>query len=122
MSLAIVIDMNLSAEWVAVFESEGWRAVHWSHVGDPRAEDSEIMDWARANQYVVLTHDLDFTAALALTGSSGPSVIQVRTQRVLPEHLRKILVTAIQTYEQELIAGSLVVVEALRSRVRILPL
>ena len=122
MSLAIAIDMNLSAEWVAVFEAEGWQAVHWTHVGDPRAEDAEIMDWARANQHVVFTHDLDFTTALALTGAKGPSVIQVRTQRVLPEHLRKIAVSAIRAYEQELIGGALVVVEAIRSRVRILPL
>ena len=122
MSLAIVIDMNLSAEWVEVFESEGWTAIHWSCVGDPRAEDREIMEWARTQRHVVLTHDLDFTTTLALTGSSGPSVIQVRTQRVLPEHLRKLVVSAIRSYEQELIGGALVVVEANRSRVRILPL
>ncbi|MDE0421400.1 MAG: hypothetical protein OXK76_11030 [Gammaproteobacteria bacterium] len=30
---------------------------------------------------------LDFGAMLALSGTSGPSVLQVRSQDVLPEHL-----------------------------------
>ena len=32
--MKILIDMNLSPEWVAVFENHGWSAVHWSTVGD----------------------------------------------------------------------------------------
>ena len=43
MSVRIVIDMNLSIEWVPVLAGHGWSAVHWSTVGDPRAEDSAIM-------------------------------------------------------------------------------
>jgi predicted nuclease of predicted toxin-antitoxin system len=40
MSVPIVVDMNLSVEWVAELAQHGWTAVHWSMVGDPRAEDS----------------------------------------------------------------------------------
>ena len=55
--------------------------------GDPRAEDMELMDRARADGYIVFTHDLDFGTTLALTGAESPSVIQVRTQDVTPAHL-----------------------------------
>ena len=65
--MKILIDMNLSPEWVRVLERHGWTAVHWSTVGDPRAEDTVLMDWARRNQHIVFTHDLDFGALLALT-------------------------------------------------------
>ncbi len=78
MSIAIVVDWNLSPDWVPVLRANGWAAVHWSDIGDPRAADREIMDWASANRHVVFTHDLDFGTALALTHASGPSVIQVR--------------------------------------------
>jgi predicted nuclease of predicted toxin-antitoxin system len=44
MSLSIVIDMNLSPDWVALLQAHGWSAVHWSTVGDPRATDRAIMD------------------------------------------------------------------------------
>ncbi len=59
MSVKILIDMNLSPDWARVLERHGWSAVHWSAVGDPRATDRAIMDWAIVNGYVVFTHDLD---------------------------------------------------------------
>ncbi|MBM3265243.1 MAG: DUF5615 family PIN-like protein, partial [candidate division Zixibacteria bacterium] len=46
MSLKILIDMNMSPDWVPVFEHHGWTAVHWSTVGDPGATDRTIIDWA----------------------------------------------------------------------------
>jgi predicted nuclease of predicted toxin-antitoxin system len=70
MSISILVDMNLSVEWISHLEQAGWRAVHWSSVGDPRAEDATIMTWAVAHGYAVLTHDLDFGAA----GSAHPGV------------------------------------------------
>jgi predicted nuclease of predicted toxin-antitoxin system len=45
------------------------------------------MQWARNNDYLVFTHDLDFGILLAHSRDSGPSVIQVRTQDVTPDHL-----------------------------------
>ncbi len=77
--MKLLIDMNLSPEWVDELESHGWHAVHWSTVGVPAATDRMIMDWAREHGYVVFTHDLDFGAVLAATRAIGPSVIQVRT-------------------------------------------
>ncbi len=82
--MKLLIDMNLSPDWVEVFRRNGWEALHWSMVGDPRATDRAIMEWARANGYVVFTHDLDFGALLAVTQLNGPSVIQVRTQDIMP--------------------------------------
>jgi predicted nuclease of predicted toxin-antitoxin system len=122
MSLRIVVDMNLSVEWIPLLEQAGWSAVHWSTIGDPRADDAVIMEWASTHGYVAFTHDLDFGTALALTHAGGPSVIQVRAQRVLPEHLGPIVLAAIKQYEAELFAGALVVVEPAKSRVRVLPL
>src|SRR5262245_19677971 len=111
MSLSILVDMNLSVEWVPLLLGEGWRSVHWLQVGDPRAEDAVLMDWARSNGYVVFTHDLDFGTALALTHADGPSVIQVRGQNVLPEPLGGVVVAAIHQYEAELEQGALVIVD-----------
>ena len=42
MSVQLVIDMNLSVEWVAEVARHGWSGVHWSTVGDPSAADSVI--------------------------------------------------------------------------------
>ena len=122
MNIQIVIDMNLSPNWVDELSKHGWSVVHWSAVGDPRATDLEIMAWARSNSHVVFTHDLDFGTMLALTHASGPSVIQVRSQNVLPDHMGPIVVAALKQSETELAVGALVVVDESKMRVRTLPI
>jgi predicted nuclease of predicted toxin-antitoxin system len=120
--MKILVDMNLSPEWVTVLTNHEITAVHWSTVGDPRAEDAVIMDWARTNNYIVFTSDLDFGGVLALTDAEGPSVIQVRAHDVTPEHLELVLIDALEKNQAELEAGCLIVLDEARSRMRILPL
>lgn len=122
MRLKLLVDMNLSPEWVPALGSHGWLAVHWSTVGDPGASDMDIMDWAAAHQYVVFTHDLDFGTMLALSQEAGPSVLQIRTQDTLPDCLEGSVVAALSQHGADLSAGALVVVEESRSRVRVLPM
>jgi predicted nuclease of predicted toxin-antitoxin system len=120
--MKILIDMNLSPEWCAALEKHGHSCVHWSQIGSPDASDSVLMEWARQNGYVVLTHDLDFGAILAATKASAPSVIQIRARDVLPPAMEAVLASALRTYEDRLSAGALLVVDSARSRARILPL
>ena len=122
MRLKLVIDMNLSPEWVQVLRKNGWETVHWSSVGDPRASDEEIMNWAATHQHVVFTHDLDFGTMLALSHAAGPSVLQIRTQDTLPDYLEGPVITALSQHEADLSTGALVVVDESRSRVRVLPI
>ena len=118
----LLVDMNLSPEWVPVLQKHGWQAVHWSLVGDPRASDRVIMDWAAAHEYVVFTHDLDFGMMLALSHEAGPSVLQIRGENILPDHLEGLVIAALRQHEADLSSGALVVVDASRSRVRVLPI
>jgi len=74
----ILIDVNLSPRWVEILSNHGFEAVHWTSIGDPRAPDAVLLCWAKVNDAVVFTHDLDFGAILAATGGSAPSVIQLR--------------------------------------------
>jgi predicted nuclease of predicted toxin-antitoxin system len=120
--MKLVVDMNLSPEWVTVLTAAGYDAVHWSTVGNIRAADTEIMAWARQNQAAVFTHDLDFGTILALTTAGGPSVIQVRTQDVTPAAMGSMVVAALRRFHDELEQGAIVVLDEARQRVRILPL
>jgi predicted nuclease of predicted toxin-antitoxin system len=120
--IKLVVDVSLSPAWVDVFTQHGLPALHWSAIGDPRAKDRTVMDWARQNQHVVFTHDLDFGTLLALTRATGPSVVQARAHDVLPEHLESVVVDAIQRYQNELEQGAIVTVDELRAKVRVLPI
>jgi len=120
--MKFLIDMNLSPRWIVFLEAEGWDSVHWSQVGRPNATDHELMEWARSEGRIVLTHDLDFGAMLAATQATSPSVAQIRAQDVRPESLAPLLVALLRKYENELVGGALLVADQGRSRVRILPL
>ena len=120
--MKLLIDMNLSPEFCTQLDAEGWQTKHWSQVGASNAPDAEIMDWALQSDFVVVTHDLDFGAILAVTQANGPSVIQVRTQDVTPEHLVPLLLQVFKDHQPTIEAGALVIVEEARSRIRILPI
>jgi len=121
MSIAIIIDMNLSIEWVDYFRQAGIAAVHWCRCGSCTAPDSEIMQWAVANRHIVFTHDFDFATILALTHATEPSVFQIRGSRVLPTHIGAVVISALHQFESELKSGAIVIVEPTKSRVRVLP-
>jgi predicted nuclease of predicted toxin-antitoxin system len=120
--MKILIDMNLPPRWVQVFAEAAWEAAHWSQVGAPTASDREIMAWARRNDYVVFTHDLDFSALLATAQEEGPSVIQVRTQNILPEAIGNLVINTLNQFQDELEKGAIITLDPVRARVRILPL
>ncbi len=120
--MKLVLDMNLSPEWVPLLRRHGIEAIHWSSIGACTAPDHEIMAWARENDAVVFTHDLDFGSLLAHTQAGRPSVIQVRTQNVTPHHLGDLILNALNACRSALIQGALVTVDEAKSRVRILPI
>jgi predicted nuclease of predicted toxin-antitoxin system len=120
--MKILIDMNLTPDWVTAFAAANIESIHWSTVGDPQAEDKRIVEYARQNGYVIFTHDLDFGTILALTRADGPSVVQVRAQNILPSQLADLIVSVLRSNEQVLEQGALLVVDEGRQRVRILPL
>jgi predicted nuclease of predicted toxin-antitoxin system len=81
--MKLLIDMNLSPDWVTYLAQQGIESTYWSAVGSPHATDKELMGWARAHGHVVFTHDLDFGILLSLTQDTGPSVVQIRTFLIL---------------------------------------
>jgi predicted nuclease of predicted toxin-antitoxin system len=120
--MRIVVDMNLTPDWVSFFATQGIEACHWGGIGDPRASDDLVIAWARDRGWWVFTNDLDFGALLAQAGAHGPSVVQIRTQDVLPAAIGRYVVSILRQYETELRAGALIVVEHAAARIRLLPI
>ena len=120
--MRVLVDMNLSPSWCNLFRTAGIDAVHWSTVGDPRAADVTILAWARDNDYVVFTHDLDFGGLLATGEASAPSVVQVRTADVTPATLGDTIVGSLRMFADEIASGVLLTIDETRTRARILPL
>jgi len=120
--MRILIDMNLSPEWVPYLQRMSIESLHWSTAGLATAPDSQIFDYAVANGWAIFTHDLDFGAILAARNTAAPSVIQLRSQEVLPAAIGGLVVRAIRASESYLERGALITVEPAQHRIRLLPL
>jgi predicted nuclease of predicted toxin-antitoxin system len=118
----LLVDMNLSPRWVGLLTDAGIESVHWSAVGPANAPDSEIMAYAKAHDYVVLTHDLDFSAILATTHGEKPSVVQIRSEDVSPDVIGVQVRSALRQMAAELEEGALLTIDPNRTRLRVLPL
>ncbi len=120
--MRLLIDMNLSPKWVAFLESAGFDAAHWSVIGNVNAPDPEIMPYAKAEGWIILTHDLDFGAILAASGGDAPSVVQVRADNLSTDAIGTTVVTALRAMAEALENGALVTVEPSKTRITVLPI
>lgn len=120
--MKLLIDMNLSPRWVSELTGAGLEVEHWSKLGPCDASDEAIMEYARAHEYVVLTHDLDFSAILAATHGNKPSVVQIRADNVSPEAIGRQVAQALRQMGLELERGALLTIDPKRTRLRVLPL
>lgn len=118
--MKLVVDMNLSTDWVSTLRAKGIEAVHWATVGSLNAGDEVIMAWASANGAIVLTRDLDFAAALVMQGRASPSIIQLRMGRVRPELHLSLVQRTLSLYRRHLEKGAIVTLEEERVRIRVL--
>jgi predicted nuclease of predicted toxin-antitoxin system len=72
-----LIDNQLPVGFVGHLQAHGLEALHVCECGLDRASDQEIWDYAKANNYVIVSKDEDFFH-LSGTDASGPPLIWVR--------------------------------------------
>jgi len=120
--MKLLVDMNLSPRWVEFLRRGGLEAAHWSALGPSNAPDTEIMAYAKANDYVIVTHDLDFSAILAVTRGAKPSVLQIRAGDLSPEVIGGVVMLALSQMASRLEQGALLSIDPKKTRLRVLPL
>ena len=116
------MDVCLSREVAEELQKLGFTAIPWSEIGRSNDKVSTIMQWCLANDHSLITADLDFGTLLCHVGTSGPSVIILRTTNHSPEHILPILSTVIKDRSAEISAGALISVDDRKARVRSLPI
>jgi predicted nuclease of predicted toxin-antitoxin system len=107
---------------VKYLSEAGFEAAHWADIGAHNATDAELLDWAAATGHIVLTADLDFGAILAATRGSRPSVVQVRSDILMPASIGDTVVRTLRQAQRQLAEGALISVDAAHARLRILPM
>lgn len=121
-SIRILADMNISPITVKALRADGWTA---QRVSDPLSgdvSDTAILAHAAETNQVVCTQDLDFSALLAVSGWTQPSLITLRLSDTAPEAVTSRLLNLLPTITDDLQRGAVVTIDDRTVRVRSLPI
>lgn len=89
--MKLLLDQGLPRSAVALLRQAGIDTMHVGDVGHAGADDTVILQLARADDRVVVTLDADFHTLLALSGAANPSVIRIRIEGLRADALAKLL-------------------------------
>lgn len=104
--MKFLADMGISPRSVNFLQSLGHDAVHLHEQKLDRMPDAEILEKARQEGRVILTHDLDFGDLMAAGGWRLPSVIIFRLRNMKSEQLNPYLYNIITKHRNELERGN----------------
>lgn len=121
--MKFLVDNALSPRLASGLREAGHDAAHVRDYALHEALDAVVLRRAAVEKRVLLSADTDFGSLLASSGQSQPSVVIFRrgTER-RPEEQLAILLANLDNIAGYLEAGSLIIFEQSRVRVRSLPL
>ena len=120
--MKFLLDMGLAQSAVAFLRDQGYDAVHLREEGLQYLLDEEVIEKARKEGRIILTHDLDFGRLIALSQRRLPSAITFRLDDMQPSYVNHYLIEALQHFTAELEAGALISINEHAIRVRSLPI
>ncbi len=120
--MKFLLDMGIPQSTAAFLQSQRYNAVHLRDQGLQRLPDDEIIEKARQEERIILTHDLDFGRLIALSQRQLPSVITFRLDNMASYQVNHYLTEALTRFETELTAGALVSINEQAIRIRTLPI
>lgn len=119
--IRILLDQGLPRRTPFHLKNEYWDVLHTGDIGLSKATDSEILEYARNNQRIIITLDADFHAFLAVTNAESPSVIRIRIEGLKAMELARLIKDIWPKVETSVQQGAMVTVSAKSIRIRHLP-
>jgi predicted nuclease of predicted toxin-antitoxin system len=119
-SLRILLDQNVPAQAAESVRRARpfWEIRHVGEVGLWGASDLEILTWAQADRWIIVTYDEDFADARMFPVGSHAGVIRLRVWPTTIEETERALARVIAEVSEADLQGGLIIVDPERIRVR----
>lgn len=120
MRLRILFDQNVPRAAAAYLQGirPCWTVRHVGEVGLWGASDSHILEWAQADESIVITFDEDFADARMFPVGSHCGVIRLRVWPTTIETTQATLDRVLAEVPDTALPGSLIIVDESRIRIR----
>ena len=118
----VLLDQGLAPRAAALLRSDGWEALHVSEAGLSRADDPEILGFARQRGMTCVTLDHDFHTHLALCAAESPSVVFVRIEGLSAEKQAELIQAVWEVCGEAIAEGAAVSTDGVAVRFHRLPL
>ena len=120
--MKFLADMGISPLVVEDLRQKGYDAIHLLDEKLYRMTDGDILEKARRENRILLTHDLDFGELLAASGGNLPSVIIFRLKDMRAANIARHLFSIINQQSTALNSGAILSVTEQKVRIRTLPI
>jgi predicted nuclease of predicted toxin-antitoxin system len=120
-NIRLLADVHISPKTVADLQKQGYEIMRSSEFLPANAPDINILEFARTENWVVLTQDLDFSMLVALSRYSQPSLITLRLSSAKPDIVTQKLLDVLPQIEVALQEGSAITIQDDSIRIRKLP-
>ncbi len=120
--MKFLLDMGLARTTAVFLRDHGYDAVHLRDEGLQCLSDDRIIEKARQENRIILTHDLDFGRIVALSKQKTPSIITFRLDNMQPAYVNHYLSQALTRFHEELENGVLISIHEDIFRARPLPI
>ena len=120
--MRFLADMGISPNTVTMLRGLGYDALHLHEQGLDRLQDPLILQKARDEGRILLTHDLDFGELIAASGARLPTIVVFRLRNMRPERVNRYLDGILNQHGEALKQGAIISVTEGQIRVRLLPI
>ena len=120
--MKLLADMGISPRVIEELRRKGHDAIHLQEQALNRMTDGDILEKAREESRILLTHDLDFGELLAASGGHLPSVIIFRLKDMRAPNVSRHLFSLLNQQSEALNNGAVCSVTERKVRIRTLPI
>lgn len=120
--IRILLDQGLPRSTASHLQDEKWDILHVGDIGLSKAQDTELIKYARENGRIIITLDSDFHAFIAVANAESPSVIRIRIEGLKGPEMALLIRQIWPKIEFSLNQGAMVTVTEKSIRIHKLPL
>ncbi len=120
--MKFLLNMNIPRSFGIKLMQNGCEYRHVGDIGMFQSDDIDIVQFAKENEEIIVTHDLDYGNILAFSGDSSPSVITFRLRNSHPDNLFYRMIIEWEEIKSHLLKGAIVIIEDSALRIRDLPI